>query len=97
MAGGIGPYTGSFEAMRTWSNWHETITPIGFINGHADVVPTRIGPFTMTSKDYGGLAEIDPKTGVLSVGGYLGMSGKTGRAGGAGGYISVTWGSCPAP
>lgn len=96
-AAGFGRYTGGFEVMRTWSPWHETWHPIGFANGHADFLPTTLGPLTVKSGDFGGLAEFDDDNGVLSVGGYFGITTKSSRAFGAGGYVNMTWGTCPGP
>jgi RHS repeat-associated protein len=94
IAGGIGPYTGGFEAMRTWSNWQETITPIAFANGSTAITPKNLGPLKISEADYGGFLQYD--NGQLQIGGYVGGASKSGRAAGIGGYVSVsTTGSCP--
>jgi hypothetical protein len=88
LAGGVGNYTAGIEALRTWNNWQETISPIGFSNGVAAIVPKSIGPVTVTEANYGGLLELD--NGELQIGGYLGGANSAGRAAGIGGYLSLT-------
>jgi hypothetical protein len=95
IAGKARSFSGGVEAMRTWSNWQQTISPIGFVNGSSAIAPTNLGPLNVSSADYGGLASYDPTTGLAEIGGYLGGSGG-GRAGGVGGYVSISFnGSCP--
>ena len=95
IAGRAGPVTGGVEATRTWSNWQQTISPIGFVNGSSAIAPTNLGPLKVSSADYGGLASYDANSDSAEIGGYLGGS-SGGRAGGAGAYVSVGLsGTCP--
>jgi hypothetical protein len=94
LAGGAGDFTGGIEALRTWSNWQETISPIGFANGSTAIAPKSLGPITMENANYGGLLEYE--NGQLQVGGFVGGASNSGRAAGIGGYISLSLtGSCP--
>lgn len=88
IAGGFGKYTGGVEAMRSWNDWSETVSPIGFANGATAITPTKLGPMTIGESNYGGILELE--NGELQIGGYLGGAGSSGRAGGIGGYLSIT-------
>ena len=85
LAGKLGPWSGGFEFIRTWSDWKETKAPVVFLNGVSQL-PVPTGPLKMTSKDYGGVLELED--GQLQVGGYAGGT-FAGRAGGLGFYLSL--------
>jgi hypothetical protein len=87
LAGGVGKYTGGIEAMRTWNDWTETVSPIGFANGVKAIAPRRFGPMTINESNYGGVFEFE--NGQLQIGGYLGGASSSGRAAGIGGYLSL--------
>jgi len=70
VAGGIGKYTGGVEAMRSWNDWSETISPIAFANGANTIAPKQLGPITIGESNYGGILELE--NGELQIGGYLG-------------------------
>jgi len=88
LAGGAGNYTAGIEAMRTWNDWKETISPIAFANGAKAIAPKRLGPMNINESNYGGVLELE--NGELQIGGYLGGGNSSGRAAGIGGYLSVT-------
>ncbi len=93
LAGGIGHYTGGIESVRTWSDWQEHTSPIGFVGGASSLTPTSVGPLKVNEANYGGLFQY--QNGQLSVGGYLGGANKeTGRGAGGGGYITLSWSGC---
>jgi len=92
LAGGVGNVTGGIEAMRTWSDWKETISPIAFENGATAIAPRRLGPMTINESNYGGILEFE--NGELQIGGYLGGANSSGRAAGIGGYLSLAPTTC---
>ncbi len=93
IAGGVGKYTGGFEAMRSWNDWSETVSPISFANGSQAIAPKQLGPMSINDANYGGLLELE--NGELQIGGYLvGANNVAGsdfaRVAGIGRYLSVT-------
>ena len=93
VAGGVGKYTGGFEAMRSWNDWSETVSPIGFANGAQAIAPKQLGPLSINDANYGGILELE--NGELQIGGYLGGANNVAgsdfaRVAGIGGYLSVT-------
>jgi hypothetical protein len=92
VAGGIGKFTGGIESTRTWSDWQEHTSNIGFLNGASPITPRKLGPMDITKSNYGGLAQFN--NGQLTIGGYAGLETKGGRAFGAGAYLNLSWNGC---
>jgi len=92
IAGGFGNFTGGIESTRTWSDWQEHTSFIGFINGTQSITPRNLGPMNVTEGDYGGLAQFI--NGQLVLGTYGGVGTTGGRAAGGGFYLSLSWGKC---
>ncbi len=92
VAGGLGPFTGGIESTRTWSDWQEHTTNIGFVNGASAITPRKLGPMEITKSNYGGLFQFN--NGQLTVGGYVGLETKGARAFGTGGYLTLSWSGC---
>lgn len=92
VAGGIGPFTGGIESTRTWSDWQEHTSNIGFVNGASAITPRKLGPMEITKSNYGGLVQFN--NGQLTVGGYAGLETRGGRAFGTGGYLTLSWSGC---
>jgi len=93
LAAEAGHYSGGVESVRTWRDWQEHTSMIGFANGDKSIVPKKLGPLTMDRANYGGLLQWENQQ--LVFGGYLGgANSKTGRFLGFGGYLSVGFGGC---
>jgi len=90
IAGKAGSFSGGYEWTRTWNDWQETRTPIGFLNGSIDIGP-KTGPLKGRSMDFGLL--LQRENGQLNFGWYGGGS-FGGRAGGGGSYFSLSWTGC---
>jgi hypothetical protein len=93
LAAEAGHYAGGVESVRTWSDWQEHTSFIGFANGEQSITPKKLGPMTMDKANYGGLFQW--QNGQLVFGGYLGgANSTTGRFLGGGAYFAVGFGGC---
>jgi RHS repeat-associated protein len=96
MGAGVGHYTFGFEAMRTWKDWQEHISPIALGGIEIPGVTRAFGRQLNThSRDIGGLAQLE--NGHLSLGIYGGITLPSYRTFGGGGYFTLSQGPMESP
>ena len=88
---GYGPVAVGRELSRSWNDWQEHWTYLGFLSGEKG--PIGSGPMRIKKSEWGGVFQPNPD-GSISVGGYLGANIGVGRDVGTGGYMNLSWNGC---
>jgi hypothetical protein len=86
-----GPVAVGRELSRSWNDWQEHWTYLGFLSGEKG--PIGSGPMRIKKSEWGGVFQPNPD-GSISVGGYLGANIGVGRDVGTGGYMNLSWNGC---